>query len=478
MTDAAPAASTQLDPTNGNWSWEPQPAAQAFIDELVGLFLDRCPDADNLATRMREQTATRFKDWIGVILVPDTQQTRDRLDETGFTPITTEFADADIHYAFEHKLGLFPNILLTESDRMSIGIKVEHINDFFAAHQIPGIEHVQGEPWSRSRWCKAFDGDRAALWVMQRTGYAGFGLTLESAEERVAAAHHLERLRCRPRNMGVGAEADTQAIDHLNDMLDAAIEELGQDWACELFFAAERDYWMRRNTAARVQHARQNKLGLGWANHDHHTYRCSRENYTRVIAVFEKLGFFCRERFYAGGEAGWGAQVLEHPVTGIVIFADVDMSAEEVEGDFSHEGFKNGNTGEVGTVGLWVALHGESLLQAGMHHLECQFDHHALRQQLDQESGIKTMDPFTSFPFLRQAFTEGERWEVAEPRIQLCKEQGWITDEQAAAFRASGALGSHLENLERNDGYKGFNQTGVSDIISRTDARKHAGSSA
>ena len=34
-----------------------------------------------------------------------------------------------------------------------------------------------------------------------------------------------------------------------------------------------------------------------------------------------------------------------------------------------------------------------------------------------------------------------------------------------------GAVGSHLENLERHDGYKGFNQHGVSDIIKRTDAR-------
>ena len=34
------------------------------------------------------------------------------------------------------------------------------------------------------------------------------------------------------------------------------------------------------------------------------------------------------------------------------------------------------------------------------------------------------------------------------------------------------ALGSHLENLERNDGFKGFNQQGVSDIIARTDPRR------
>jgi len=38
--------------------------------------------------------------------------------------------------------------------------------------------------------------------------------------------------------------------------------------------------------------------------------------------------------------------------------------------------------------------------------------------------------------------------------------------------RREGALGSYLEILERNDGYKGFNQTGVSDIIGCTDPRK------
>ena len=34
------------------------------------------------------------------------------------------------------------------------------------------------------------------------------------------------------------------------------------------------------------------------------------------------------------------------------------------------------------------------------------------------------------------------------------------------------SLGSHLEILERNDGFKGFNQTGVSEIILKTDPRK------
>ena len=39
-------------------------------------------------------------------------------------------------------------------------------------------------------------------------------------------------------------------------------------------------------------------------------------------------------------------------------------------------------------------------------------------------------------------------------------------------FLTHGATGSHLENPERIDGFKGFNQQGVSDIINRTDPRR------
>jgi len=144
------------------------------------------------------------------------------------------------------------------------------------------------------------------------------------------------------------------------------------------------------------------------------------------------------------------------------------VSPGEVGGNFAHEALEERK--ELGTVGLWCGLHGESILQAGMHHLECQFDHQLLRDQLET-AGIRTMAPFTEFRFLRQAFTEGEHWAVADDRIDALLSRGLITQAQANDFRMNGAVGSHLENLERNDGYKGFNQQGVSDIISRTDPR-------
>lgn len=82
------------------------------------------------------------------------------------------------------------------------------------------------------------------------------------------------------------------------------------------------------------------------------------------------------------------------------------------------------------------------------------------------------MNPFTTFPYLRQAFTEGERWPVDGERIDRLVARKLISPEMAEVFRQDGAIGSHLENLERNDGFKGFNQQGVSEIISKTDPRK------
>jgi len=154
--------------------------------------------------------------------------------------------------------------------------------------------------------------------------------------------------------------------------VDAAIAEVGVDRACDLFFAAEREYWQRKNRAAQAQKARQDCLGLGWANHDHHTYRASRRYFAPLIRIWEKLGFVLRERFYAGREAGWGAQISEQALVGIEVFADAGLMAAETQIDFSSQ--KLPPAPRLGTVGLWIGLHGESFLEAGMHHLEARFD--------------------------------------------------------------------------------------------------------
>jgi hypothetical protein len=84
------------------------------------------------------------------------------------------------------------------------------------------------------------------------------------------------------------------------------------------------------------------------------------------------------------------------------------------------------------------------------------------------------MPPFSDFPFLRQAFTQGERWSVQPHRVGRLLEMGWIDASQHERFLLEGAIGSHLENLQRAEGYKGFNQQAVSAIIAATDPRLNA----
>jgi len=457
--------------------WEPQPLAQKLVSELLLDFLHRCPAAADLARHMKTDSGTRFADWVDSIEEPATATLRTRLLETGFTHRPAPGAP-DCHI---HRGAIFPAIILgparapesalhgTAADGITkVSIKVDSVADFLATWKLD--RPVEGEPLTPFRRALCFTGTNAEMWCVERHGDRGFEPVAADPRRSLASAKHLEAFRRRNRDYGIGPEADRRGFAHALALIDSAIDDLGTDWACDLFFQAERDYWQRRNRAARVQKARQDSLGLGWANHDHHTYRSSRSFYPQLVAALEKLGFHSRERFYAGAEAGWGAQVLEQPVTGITIFADVDMSPEELAGDFPHEGFPKDKDG-AGTIGLWCDLHGEAFLQAGMHHLECIFDWHALKDQLALEAQIRTMDPFTTFPYLRQAFTQGERWPVDPRRIELALSRAHITPAQAENFRAFGAVGSHLENLERNDGFKGFNQTGVSEIIARTDPR-------
>jgi hypothetical protein len=442
------------------FTWERQPTAAGLAFELLDQFLAKSSETTKLRDRLRDETGNRLIDFVDSFHVPANwiSDLPQRLGATGFTP------EGD--NAWKHPEGIFPTIVVTDQIPAKLMFKVESVLDFAQFYPVSKPQ-PQGTAGSAYRTLSvSLEGD-LELVAIERHGWQGFEFSDETDEYLNAVEKHRVAFCERTRHHKESAAG----FAHTKLLIQAAVDELGVERACDLFFYAERKYWEGRNRAAQVQFERQQKLGLGWANHDHHTYRSSRECFHLLIEQLEALGFHCRERFYAGIEAGWGAQVLEQPRAGFVIFADVDMTPDEITGDFAHLGLPKRD--ELGTVGLWCQLHGEAYLEAGMHHLECQFDFDRAREQL-AAVGIETMTPFTNFPHLRQAFTKGEQWHVDPARIEVALLAGQINEEQAKQFRHDGAIGSHLEILERNDGYKGFNQTGVSDIISRTDPRKWA----
>ncbi|HEY4261702.1 MAG TPA: hypothetical protein VGM98_16140, partial [Schlesneria sp.] len=340
------------------FTWSPLPAPAQFVQRLLTECVTQSPFAASLSERMSTKTGTRLLDWIDHFGLPENDPALQELDAIGYT--RAEQCGVE---AFEHREGLFPRIRVHRGLARQLAIKVESVADFMAANELASIE-IEGPPLASVRVAPvAYEGSVEVL-AVERHGSLAFDPNPHEQVPLAAILRQTESLRLRRRNFA----SDDDGFIHAIQLIEETIVDVGRDRACEIFFAAEREYWLRRNTAGRMQKARQDLLGLGWANHDHHTYRSSRANFSLLIAFLERLGFQCRERFYAGMEAGWGAQVIEHPVTGVTIFADVDMSPEEVSQDFSHGGLRPRD--QLGTVGLWCALHGEAFLQAGMHHLE------------------------------------------------------------------------------------------------------------
>lgn len=433
--------------------------AENFILERIDAFTQQNSFARSLATRMRDETGTLILDWTDYLLLPASDEAA--LRATGYTddPLT----DApDAQKQLWHPEAMLPRVLIAPTNAKApraLGIRPEFVADFARVHGL--TNPIEGAPLSRLRRMLISDENSARFEAIERRAYRGY-MPAEPDVKSFLPARELWQTRRRAWDDGA------EGMKHAHERIAAMIDLVGRDLACHLVFEEERAYWQKRNRAGTEQKRRQDSLGLGWANHDHHTFRSSRECFVDLIKAFEMLGFHRRERYYAGAQAGWGAQIVEQPIEGIIIFNDVDLNPDEVEVDFSRKALPS--QPKLGTIGLWCGLHGESFLDAGMHHLECRFDHALLREQLAEE-GINTMKPFSDFPFLKQAFTEGERWSVRRERADQLLTNGSITQEQFQEFTSNGAIGSHLENLQRKGGFKGFNQHAVSIIIAETDPR-------
>jgi hypothetical protein len=467
-------ATTLTQPASETFDWKRWPETEEFVNGKIASALAGNAFAAGLAGRMARETSTRFADWVDHLVIGEVPGLPRTLRTLGYVKQESTYGTGSP--VFAHEGGMFPRLAVALGDGpevREVAIKVESVASFSRAHDL-GLA-ILGHPLGPYR-VGQIRGETSSLAVVERRGYVGFDpfsgdmarlgrMTPQAARDALAARDLWLGRRRRFDDDAEGFDVTEATLTRVIDLAD------GPDLACHLVFEVEREYWQSRNRAARVQKARQDRLGLGWANHDHHTYRSSRRFFPRLIAMFEKLGFRLRERYHAGEQAGWGAQILEHPTTGIVIFADLDLAPEEATHDFAHDALPD--LPRPNTVGLWIALHGESILEAGMHHLEAQFDFDALRDDLKHDADIEVMKPFSDFSFLRQAFTAGERWSVDRRRLDRALRLGQIDAAQHAKFLEEGAIGSHLENLQRREGFKGFNQKSVSAILQAVDPRLH-----
>lgn len=431
--------------------WTRHPIAEKWIESHLEAIVKRDKALQRFSEDLGHYTSTRLLDWLSHITLPFTDQRVIEIENLGFE----KQIERDAYRLYRNPGAQFPRICLHHQGKEGVSVVVDEISNFFMAHHLSN--RIEGTLYSPFR--VGFVTDHFE--VVERRGT----IEIEPIEEPAGAVNSYllakELWRKRPR-------ANDPTLSQAIDLAKELSRRLGQDRAASLVLEVEREYWQSRNMAGVLQKGRQDRLGLGWSNHDHHTFRSSRGVFRNLIELFEVLGFSCRERFYAGEEAGWGAQVMENHKAPGVLFLDVDLDPHEISLDYEWTDLKERDT--LGTVGLWCALHGDSILEGGMHHLEAQFEFDELKKDLGVLS-VNMMKPFSDFSYLKQAFTEGERWKVSDARIASLKQRGLINDKQAEKFLKEGAIGSHMENLQRREGYKGFNQKNVSSIIKQTDPR-------
>jgi hypothetical protein len=86
------------------------------------------------------------------------------------------------------------------------------------------------------------------------------------------------------------------------------------------------------------------------------------------------------------------------------------------------------------------------------------------------------MVPFTDWPHLYQELTEGDWISVDPVRVDRLEAAGHIDATDAERLRLDGSIVTHLENIERNDGYKGFNREGIDTVLRKLDPRAYLAS--
>ncbi|TFG15546.1 hypothetical protein EU537_00570 [Candidatus Thorarchaeota archaeon] len=444
------------------YDWQLFGDVEMFLEELVKEFVKNQEFVSRFSKQIAAFTSTKLIDWIDHIILPWGSEMQEKLTAFGFEHDTSIDAPDELEVYSNNKSIFFPIILSNQSERELV-LHPEKLEHFIRS--IGEGHNTEGEMYAPYRRCLIEEDEKFKVSAIERRGYNGYQVQA-AAEDIDQYQDAFDSFRLRRRRY----EDSEEGMEALQNLVEEVADGLKPARMADAFFRAERIFWQSRDWAGQIQKERQDKFGLGWGNHDHHTYRSSREHFMTLIAILETMGFSPRERFFAGESAGWGAQILEQQECKIVVFADIDISATEKEIDFAHTELDEKES--LGTVGLWTAIHGESILEAGLHHLATRVDFAHAQKSLES-FGVEVMKPFSDFSFLKQAFTGAKRRDVEKKRLDALLEEGFIGERSYDNFVENGAIGSHLEVIERRQGFKGFNQDSVTAIIRATDPRDY-----
>ncbi|MFC1725486.1 hypothetical protein ACFL4T_07645, partial [candidate division KSB1 bacterium] len=309
------------------------PEADKFCAITWNEIISRSPEIHTFERDLLVIAGVKLIDLIDFFILPDKNNTASELESYGYKKEEIEIENT--YRVFNHPLSILPRFLLKSVEKsgndfpLGAGFKVENLNRFLEVNQIAA--EIEGANHSPFRKAKIWSGKKIEIFAVERNGYRGFNTSENNRDFELTYKNIYDKWDSRQRVFNNSVEGMIETLKLSGSLASDADKHL----AANIIFKVERKFWQSKNKAGQMQYDLQDKYGIGWINHDHHTFRSSRITFHMLIQILESLGFVPREKFYAGAEAGWGAQVMEQPECGLLVFADVDLSPEELEGDFA-----------------------------------------------------------------------------------------------------------------------------------------------
>jgi hypothetical protein len=369
--------------------WLHSPGAEDFVARKVDQFVAAMPPVRALQADLAF-TNTRLVDWLDHLALADGAETQKQLAGLGFEldQVAAEPGDS-VYY---HPRALLPRVLLraetgaAPGDVVAMAVQVENVSEFLEARQAGAM--VEGTPFGPYRRAGVWRWNGREFLAVERRGHRGFIPLRMPPDYPLRYLHAFERWDTRPRQFDDVHSGMAQTLALARTL----VREMGSGMAAWIALAAEHTYWQRRSRPRHTRLDHQDRLGMGWLNRNHYTFRSSRATFGALAQVLEALGFRPHARFHAGAEVGWGAQVLEQPACRVTVL--VDLAPDEVAGDSEPR------------LDLWCTLHGESMLIAGLHHFIDRFVP-VQTAGLMAEWDVKMMTPFAS---VRRTMAQEQGW--------------------------------------------------------------------
>ncbi|MBX3316182.1 MAG: hypothetical protein KF902_04880 [Phycisphaeraceae bacterium] len=416
---------TSIPPTHPGW--QPHPNATNHIQQLLHSVIDAVPLASQVAARLTTTLGVRLSDLTDHVVVPQSDAARNELLTLGFCHRPQPGAPN----AYTHDAALLPTVILSPGNRTRLAIRVDSIVDFLTAWHLGPDHTISGAPGSPFRIAQIGVCGHSEFAAVERHGYRGLVPPPVDPAKILCARIHAESFQRRPRT----TPAETDQLTTLAALVETTISDIGQDWTCDIFFSAERDYWRRRCTAATAEHAAREEVGIGWPDRDSHAYFCSARTFAPLVAIMERLGLHRRE-WIDSPDNLYRVLVMEQPVADIVALIHTDSDSDSP--------LASPHTSS-GPISSWCAAHRESPLSAGMQRLACRASLH--RPSPDSGLPARPADHLLAeLPFFKSALAPNP---VQDP----------------ARCGTSTPTRNQLERIERNDGYRGFNREAIRAIV-------------